>query len=65
MINYLEKQIYQDSEFISIISDIINNSENYNIFEKDKYTSEISSALTKIIEENDERFNNKDIKNNN
>lgn len=25
MINYLEKQIYQDSEFISIISDIINN----------------------------------------
>ena len=43
-------------------SDIINNSEKYTIFEKDVYTSEISSALTGIIEENEESINNKDIK---
>ena len=43
-------------------SDIINNSEKYSIFEKDVYTSEISSALTGIIEENEESINNKDIK---
>ena len=46
------------------MSDIINNSESYSIFEKDKYTSEISSALTGIIEENEESLNNKDIKKN-
>ena len=44
------------------MSDIINNSEKYSIFEKDVYTSEISSALTGIIEENEESINNKDIK---
>ncbi|WP_241210551.1 hypothetical protein [Brachyspira hampsonii] len=44
------------------MADIINNLESYSIFEKDKYTSEISSALTKIIEENDERFSSKDTK---
>ncbi|CRF31578.1 apolipoprotein N-acyltransferase [Brachyspira suanatina] len=47
------------------MSDIINNSESYSIFERDKYTSEISSALTGIIEENEESLNNKDIKKNN
>ncbi|ACN84626.1 apolipoprotein N-acyltransferase [Brachyspira hyodysenteriae] len=47
------------------MSDIINNSESYSIFEKDKYTSEISSSLSKIIEENEESLNNKDIKKNN
>ncbi|PTY39587.1 apolipoprotein N-acyltransferase [Brachyspira hampsonii] len=44
------------------MTDIINNSKSYSIFENDKYTSEISSALTKIIEENDERFSSKDTK---
>ena len=46
------------------MSEIINNSKSYSIFEKDKYTSEISSALTGIIEENEESLNNKDIKKN-
>ena len=47
------------------MSEIINNSKSYSIFEKDKYTSEISSSLSKIIEENEESLNNRDIKKNN
>ena len=44
-------------------SEIINSSDDYSIFEKDDYTSEISSVLTGIIEENEE--NSKDSKKNN
>ena len=47
------------------MTDIIENSKSYSIFDDNKYTSDISSTLTTIIEENEEiSARDKTIKNN-
>ncbi|WP_041177468.1 apolipoprotein N-acyltransferase [Brachyspira intermedia] len=62
--NKEDKKLNSDQKIDLFSDNTINNSDKYSIFEEDKYTSAISSALTGIIEENEESLNNKDIKKN-
>ncbi|WP_300754732.1 apolipoprotein N-acyltransferase [uncultured Brachyspira sp.] len=53
------------TDYTKEITDIIEDSKSYSIFDDNKYTSDISSALTTIIEENEETLGrDKTIKNN-
>lgn len=54
------------TDYTKEMTDIIENSKSYSIFDDNKYTSDISSTLTTIIEENEETSaRDKTIKNNN
>ncbi|WP_300370232.1 apolipoprotein N-acyltransferase [Brachyspira sp.] len=55
----------KDIDYSKEMSDIIEDSNKYRIFEDNNFASNISSVLSTIIEENEEGFNNKDIKKNN
>ena len=53
------------TDYTKEMIDIIDNSKSYSIFDDNKYTSDISSTLTTIIEENEETLGrDKTIKNN-
>ena len=53
------------TDYTKEMTDIIENSKSYSIFDDNKYTSDISSTLTTIIEENEETLGrDKTIKNN-
>ncbi len=52
------------SDYTKDRQEIKNGSENYNIFDDNRFASDISSVLTKIIEENEESIGSKDIKKN-
>ncbi|WP_020004900.1 apolipoprotein N-acyltransferase [Brachyspira innocens] len=54
------------TDYTKEMTDIIENSKSYSIFDDNKYTSDISSVLSTIIEENEETSaRDKTIKNNN
>ncbi|ADG71082.1 apolipoprotein N-acyltransferase [Brachyspira murdochii] len=54
------------TDYTKEMTSIIEDSKDYSIFDDNKFTSDISSALTTIIEENEETFNkDKKIKKNN
>ena len=55
----------KDIDYTKEMSDIMEDSKMHSIFEDNSFTSDISSVLSTIIEENEEGFNSKDIKKNN